>query len=100
MTDSTGAATLESRPAQTPLGSAATAQVIEDELAGLVLGYDAFAVPAANDRMSRAVRNAGSPGIAAGAVSAVDTALCRRFGLCGDRIARIARTLRGVYGVT
>ncbi|GAB2331623.1 hypothetical protein STREPTOSP366_67720 [Streptomyces variabilis] len=56
-------------------GSAATAPVVRDELSGLVTGHDAFDVPAAGDRMSRAVRNTGRPGIAAGAISAVDTAL-------------------------
>ncbi|MGW3862209.1 hypothetical protein ACWEDZ_12025 [Streptomyces sp. NPDC005047] len=56
-------------------GSPATARVVTDELAQIVTGHDAFAVPAANERMSRAVRNTGRPGIAAGAISAVDTAL-------------------------
>lgn len=56
-------------------GSAATAHVIEQELAGLVVGHDTFDIPAANDRMSRALRNTARPGIAAGAVSAVDTAV-------------------------
>ncbi|MEU9955165.1 hypothetical protein [Streptomyces sp. NPDC050982] len=37
-------------------GSAAAAPVVEHELADLAVGQDAFGVPAANDRMSRAVR--------------------------------------------
>ena len=56
-------------------GSPATAPVIEHELAELVVGHDVCDVPAATDRMSRALHNAGRPGIAPDAVSAVDTAL-------------------------
>ncbi|MFI6012557.1 enolase C-terminal domain-like protein [Streptomyces sp. NPDC051243] len=83
-------------------GSAATAQVVDAELAGLVLGHDVFDVPAANDRMSRAVRNTGKPGIAAGAVSAVDTALwdlkARLLGLPLVRLLGSARDEVAVYG--
>ncbi|WP_203551474.1 MULTISPECIES: hypothetical protein [Actinomycetes] len=39
-------------------GSPATAAVVEQTLSDLVVGQDAFDVPAANDRMSRALRNA------------------------------------------
>ncbi|MFI5519992.1 enolase C-terminal domain-like protein [Streptomyces platensis] len=56
-------------------GAAATAQVIDEQLAGLVTGRCALDVPAANEAMSRAVRNAGRPGLVAGAISAVDIAL-------------------------
>ncbi|MFE7900413.1 enolase C-terminal domain-like protein [Streptomyces sp. NPDC057424] len=83
-------------------GSAATAPVVEGELADLVVGHDAFGVPAANDRMSRAVRNTGRPGIAAGAVSAVDTALwdlkARLLGLPLVRLLGAARDEVAVYG--
>ncbi|GGZ02668.1 enolase C-terminal domain-like protein [Streptomyces poonensis] len=83
-------------------GSAATAHVVADELADLVVGHDAFAVPAANDRMSRAVRNTGRPGIAAGAVSAVDIALwdlkARLLGLPLVRLLGPARDEVAVYG--
>ncbi|MFB8758829.1 enolase C-terminal domain-like protein [Streptomyces sp. NPDC059852] len=83
-------------------GSPATASVVEHELAGLVVGHDAFAVPAANDRMSRALRNAGRPGIAAGAVSAVDTALwdlkARLLDLPLVRLLGAAREEVAVYG--
>lgn len=83
-------------------GSPATAPVVEHELADLVIGHDAFDVPAANDRMSRALRNAGRPGIAAGAVSAVDTALwdlkARLLGLPLLRLLGAARTEVAVYG--
>ncbi|MGA5016158.1 mandelate racemase [Streptomyces vinaceus] len=83
-------------------GSAATAPVVRDELSGLVTGHDAFDVPAAGDRMSRAVRNTGRPGIAAGAISAVDTALwdlkARLLGLPLVRLLGAARTEVAVYG--
>jgi len=53
--------------------SAATA--VREKLAGVVTGLDVLDVPAANDAMVRACRNLGRPGIAACAISAVDTAL-------------------------
>ena len=56
-------------------GAAATAHVVTGELAGVVVGGSALDVPAANERMSRAVRNIGRPGLVAGAISAVDIAL-------------------------
>ncbi|MGP2442744.1 enolase C-terminal domain-like protein [Streptomyces sp. JW3] len=83
-------------------GSPATAAVVGHELADLVTGHDAFDVPAANDRMSRALRNAGRPGIAAGAVSAVDIALwdlkARLLGLPLVRLLGAARDEVAVYG--
>ncbi|MFF8017017.1 enolase C-terminal domain-like protein [Streptomyces sp. NPDC007929] len=83
-------------------GSPASAPVVEHELADLVVGYGAFDVPAANDRMSRALRNAGRPGIAAGAVSAVDTALwdlkARLLDLPLVHVLGRARTEVAVYG--
>jgi L-alanine-DL-glutamate epimerase-like enolase superfamily enzyme len=54
---------------------AATAQIIDDLLADVVTGCPAFDVPRMNEAMRRAVRNAGLPGVAAQAVSAVDIAL-------------------------
>ncbi|MFB7676572.1 enolase C-terminal domain-like protein [Kitasatospora purpeofusca] len=56
-------------------GDPATAQVVTELLAGAVTGRPVFDVPAANEAMSRAVRNAGRPGLIAGAISAVDIAL-------------------------
>ncbi|MFH9223794.1 enolase C-terminal domain-like protein [Streptomyces lydicus] len=56
-------------------GAAATAHVIDEQLTGLVTGRCALDVPGANEAMSRAVRNAGRPGLVAGAISAVDIAL-------------------------
>ncbi|WP_030862441.1 enolase C-terminal domain-like protein [Streptomyces sp. NRRL S-37] len=83
-------------------GSSAAAPVVAHELADLVVGHDAFDVPAANDRMSRALRNAGRPGIAAGAVSAVDTALwdlkARLLDLPLVRLLGAAREEVAVYG--
>ncbi|MEU3663719.1 enolase C-terminal domain-like protein [Streptomyces sp. NPDC032940] len=83
-------------------GSPATAPVVRDELADLVVGHDVLDVPAANDRMSRALRNTGRPGIAAGALSAVDTALwdlkARLLDLPLVRLLGAARDEVAVYG--
>ncbi|MDX1662580.1 MAG: enolase C-terminal domain-like protein [Candidatus Promineifilaceae bacterium] len=48
---------------------------IEEKLAPLVIGRPVHAIGAAWERMVKAVRNVGRPGIAAHAISAVDTAL-------------------------
>ncbi|MET8438905.1 enolase C-terminal domain-like protein [Streptomyces sp900116325] len=56
-------------------GAAATAQVVGQLLADVVAGRSVWDVPAANEAMSRAVRNVGRPGLVAGAISAVDIAL-------------------------
>ena len=53
----------------------AAADVIADTLAPVVRGQDALAVDASWNAMLHAVRNVGLPGIAATAISAVDTAL-------------------------
>lgn len=53
----------------------ACAHLIRDKLAGLVAGGDAMAVPGHWRTMLEAVRNIGSRGIAAHAISAVDCAL-------------------------
>jgi L-alanine-DL-glutamate epimerase-like enolase superfamily enzyme len=53
----------------------ATAKVVESDLAEIVLGADAFRIPALRAAMRRKVRNLGSRGVAAMAISAVDTAL-------------------------
>jgi L-alanine-DL-glutamate epimerase-like enolase superfamily enzyme len=54
---------------------AAAAALAADELEGVVVGADALSPPGVNEQMSRAVRNAGRPGVAACAISAVDIAL-------------------------
>jgi L-alanine-DL-glutamate epimerase-like enolase superfamily enzyme len=56
-------------------GHVSAASIVGDLLAEAVHGIDAFAVGAAWHAMVDAVRNAGRPGIAAGAISAVDSAL-------------------------
>jgi L-alanine-DL-glutamate epimerase-like enolase superfamily enzyme len=53
----------------------ASAAVISDVLADLVVGEDALSPPAAWQRMRRGVRNIGYPGIGSSAISAVDVAL-------------------------
>ena len=53
----------------------ATAKLVETELADVVLGADALAIPALRAALRRKVRNLGMRGIAAMALSAVDTAL-------------------------
>ncbi|MDN5764717.1 MAG: mandelate racemase [Humibacillus sp.] len=56
-------------------GPAACSTLITDKLAGLVKRRDAMDIPGASQAMIRAVRNAGRPGIAGYAISAVDVAL-------------------------
>jgi len=83
-------------------GAAATAQVVERQLADVVTGLSAWDVPAANEAMNRAVRNAGRPGLIAGAVSAVDIALwdlkARLLDLPLVRLLGASRTDVPVYG--
>ena len=56
-------------------GATATATLIQDKLAPLVLGADATSPPAVWHRMSAELRNAGRPGVGAMAVAAVDVAM-------------------------
>lgn len=49
--------------------------VVDDTLAGVVTGMDAFGVPEANEAMVRACRNQGVPGVVSCAISAVDIAM-------------------------
>ncbi|MEU5361995.1 enolase C-terminal domain-like protein [Streptomyces sp. NPDC005925] len=56
-------------------GPAAVGDFLAEHLAPLVEGRSALDVPAAHDAMCRAVRNAGRPGIAGCAISALDIAL-------------------------
>ena len=53
----------------------ATAAVVEDTIAGVVVGRDPMAVGAAWGAMARAVRNQGRRGVVSSAISAVDLAL-------------------------
>ncbi|MEU6370250.1 enolase C-terminal domain-like protein [Streptomyces sp. NPDC046931] len=81
---------------------AATARVIDDLLAGVVKGSAVLDVPRMNEAMHRAVRNAGLPGVAAQAVSAVDIALwdlkARLLGLPLVRLLGAACDTVPVYG--
>ncbi|POX59201.1 mandelate racemase [Streptomyces sp. Ru62] len=81
---------------------AATAHVVRELLAGTVTGLSAHDVPRANERMCRAVRNAGLPGVAAQAVAAVDIALwdlkARLLGLPLVHLLGAARDDVPVYG--
>jgi L-alanine-DL-glutamate epimerase-like enolase superfamily enzyme len=83
-------------------GAAATREVVLAELTGQVIGRSALDVPAANEAMRRAVRNAGAPGLVAGAVSAVDIALwdlkARLLELPLVRLLGAAREQVPVYG--
>ena len=56
-------------------GPKACATMITDELAGIVVGHDAMDVGGRFDALVRAVRNAGRPGVAGYAISAIDLAL-------------------------
>lgn len=82
--------------------SPAAAVVVEEHLAPVVTGSPAFDVPAANEAMTRAVRNAARPGVAGYAVSAVDIALwdlkARLLGLPLVTLLGAARTHVPVYG--
>ncbi|WP_406176932.1 enolase C-terminal domain-like protein [Streptomyces sp. NBC_00996] len=83
-------------------GAAATAEVVERQLADVVGGRCVWDVPAANEAMNRAVRNAGRPGLIAGAISAVDIALwdlkARLLGVPLVRLLGASRTSVPVYG--
>lgn len=83
-------------------GAPATAQVVEDHLAGAVVGRCAWDTAAVNEAMNEAVRNIGRPGLVAGAVSAVDIALwdlkARLLGLPLARLLGAARAEVPVYG--
>jgi L-alanine-DL-glutamate epimerase-like enolase superfamily enzyme len=78
--DSTTIVVVEARGGDTvglgyTYGPAATGKLVDEQLAEVVEGADALAPPDAWERMGRALRNAGRPGIGAMALSAVDTAL-------------------------
>jgi L-alanine-DL-glutamate epimerase-like enolase superfamily enzyme len=83
-------------------GAAGAASVVHDLLADCVVGRSAWDVPGANEAMSRALRNAGRPGIGGYALSAVDVALwdlkARLLQLpLADLLGRARRTVP-VYG--
>lgn len=83
-------------------GAAASAALIGDLLAAVVTGRSALDVPGAYHAMCRAVRNVGRPGVAAMAISAVDTALWDlKARLLGVRLARLLGVVQervAIYG--
>jgi L-alanine-DL-glutamate epimerase-like enolase superfamily enzyme len=83
-------------------GSPAAAEVVSAHLAPVVTGRSAWDVPAANEAMTRTVRNAARPGIAGHAISAVDIALwdlkARLLGLPLVALLGAARAEVPVYG--
>lgn len=83
-------------------GSPAAAAVVGEHLAPAVTGRRAWDVPAANEAMTRAVRNAARPGVAGHAISAVDIALwdlkARLLGLPLVALLGAARDEVPVYG--
>jgi L-alanine-DL-glutamate epimerase-like enolase superfamily enzyme len=82
--------------------SAAAARVIDGLLASTVCGRSALDVTAANDAMSKAVRNVGRQGIAATAISAVDIALwdlkARLLGVSIGSLLGALRPAVPIYG--
>ena len=78
--------------------STAAASFVQEVLAPVVLGVDAFDVPAAWHAMVVAIRNHGRPGVASSAIAAVDLALwdlkarlldiplCRLLGMVRDAV--------------
>jgi L-alanine-DL-glutamate epimerase-like enolase superfamily enzyme len=83
-------------------GSAASATVIEHELAPVVRGRPALDVTGSSEAMIRAVRNVTRPGVAGYAISAVDVALwdlkAKLLGLPLYRLLGAARDAVPVYG--
>ncbi len=80
----------------------ASAQVISELLAGVVVGGDALSPPAAWLKMRRQVRNVGYPGIGSSAISAVDVALwdlkARLHGVALSTLLGRVRDRVPVYG--
>ncbi|MFJ9584299.1 enolase C-terminal domain-like protein [Streptomyces acidicola] len=83
-------------------GPAAVADLLHEQLTPVVTGLDAFDIAAAHDAMCRTVRNAGRPGVASCAISAVDVALwdlkARLLELPLARLLGRARDTVPVYG--
>ena len=83
-------------------GSRASQTIIEDLLAEAVIGADLFATAASHERMVRACRNLGRPGVVSCAISAVDIALwdckARQLGVpLADLFGRITDEI-AIYG--
>jgi L-alanine-DL-glutamate epimerase-like enolase superfamily enzyme len=82
--------------------SASAAQLVREMLAGVVRGRDAFDIRAAFNALQQSVRNLGRDGIAATAISALDTALwdvkARLLGLPLALLFGRARDRVEIYG--
>ena len=80
----------------------ATARLVADQLAGVVRGRDAMAVPSAWAAMVAGIRNLGRPGIAQMAIAAVDGAIwdlkARLLGLPLATLLGTARDRVPIYG--
>jgi len=83
-------------------GAKQAADVVNGKLASLLDSADAFDIGAAHQRMRQHVRNMGAAGIAATAISAVDTALwdlkAKLLGLPLARLLGMIRPAVPVYG--
>ncbi|WSQ13185.1 mandelate racemase [Streptomyces sp. NBC_01231] len=83
-------------------GPPAVGDLLHGHLGPLVEGRSAWDIPALHDAMCRSVRNAGRPGIAACAISALDIALwdlkARLLELPLARLLGVARETVPVYG--
>jgi len=82
--------------------AAAAATLVDEVLAGVVTGRDAFDVAGTAEAMARQVRNVGRPGVGAMAISAVDIALwdlkARLLGVSLTHLLGRARADVPVYG--
>ncbi len=82
--------------------AAEAAHLINDVLAKLLSGEEAFAIPKAWDKMYGAVRNLGSRGVCANAISAIDIALWDLKARCLNQplvqILGAARDAVPIYG--
>lgn len=78
------------------------AEIIHKELSDVVRGREVFDIPAAWQAMVKTVRNAGRPGIASAAISAVDVALwdlkAKLLGVPLAKLFGLFRTRVPVYG--
>lgn len=103
--DSTTIVVVHARAAgETGLGwtyaPAAAGHLIGELLSAVVVGRSEWDVPAANAAMAKAVRNAGRPGVASMAISAVDVALWDlKARLLGVRLARLLGCVRDAVPV-
>jgi L-alanine-DL-glutamate epimerase-like enolase superfamily enzyme len=81
---------------------AATAELIQGKLAGLVQGQDPMAIPHLWQKMVHAIRNLGRPGVSSMAIAAVDNALwdlkAKLLGLPLATLLGAAREGVPVYG--